>query len=181
VSIDGRDPHRLAPAERQHLLTFLPASRDIAWPLSASDLIRLGLPRPDDARVGELLATFDLEAMQSRRVDRLSTGERSRVLIARALAARPRLLLLDEPASNLDPLWQLKLMAGLAADVRGSEAAGLIAIHDLDLGARFADRLIVMDRGRIAADGPPASIMDSAVIAQVFGIERRDGRWHPAA
>jgi iron complex transport system ATP-binding protein len=179
VRIDGADPHVLPPGLRQQLYAYLPASRDVAWPLSASDLITLGLAEPDPVRVQELLRTFALEGMANRRIDRISTGERSRVLIARALAARPRLLLLDEPASNLDPLWQLKLMELLRSEARANGQAVLMAVHDLDLARFYADRLIVMAAGRIAADGEPEAVLEGPVVPSVFGIERADGRWRP--
>jgi iron complex transport system ATP-binding protein len=179
VRIGGADPHALPPRLRQQLYAYLPASRDVAWPLSASDLVALGVPEPDPPRIEALLRMFELENMAARRIDRLSTGERSRVLIARALAARPRLLLLDEPASNLDPLWQLRLMDLLHSEARGNGQAVLMAVHDLELARDHADRLIVMDKGRIAADGAPDEVLDSEVVPAVFGIERANGRWRP--
>jgi iron complex transport system ATP-binding protein len=102
------------------------------------------------------------------------------VLLARALAPRPRLLLLDEPVANLDPLWQVKLMERLKSVTRETGRAVLMASHDLDLAARFADRLIVMDKGRAVADGG-ADLLDGPQMRSVFGIERRDGAWWPAA
>ena len=177
VRIDGADPHALPPHLRQRLYSYLPASRDVAWPLSAADLITLGLPEADPDRIAELLGAFDLVDMADRRIDRMSTGERSRALIARALAARPRLLLLDEPTSNLDPLWQLRLMALLCQEARSNGQAMLVAVHDLELARGFADRLIVMDKGMIAADGDPDAILDGSIVQQVFGIKRDNGRW----
>ncbi len=94
-----------APARRAHLLSFLPASRDVRWPIPVRDVIALGLARPDPARVDHLLARLRLTDLAERPIDRLSTGERARALLGRALASRPRLLLLDEPLSNLDPAW----------------------------------------------------------------------------
>ena len=181
VRVDGADPHALPPHLRQRLYSYLPASREIAWPLSAGDLIALGLPQLDKARIDELLHIFELEDMAARRIDRMSTGERSRVLIARALAARPRLLLLDEPASNLDPLWQLRLMDLLRAEAQANGQAVLMAVHDLELARHHADRLIVMSDGRITADGEPDAVLDGPVVPAVFGIERVDGRWMPVA
>ena len=103
------------------------------------------------------------------------------MLIARALAPRPKLLLLDEPTANLDPLWQIRLMdAGPRARLGDGGRAALVAIHDLDAAARYADRVIVMDEGRIAADGDPAAILDGPQVRQVFGIERVGGEWRPA-
>jgi iron complex transport system ATP-binding protein len=151
VRIDGVDPFRLGPPKRQGLVTFAPASRDIKWPLVAKDLIRLG--GEDD--IEEILAILELGPFADRRVDRLSTGERARVLLARALAPRPRLLLLDEPVANLDPMWQLRLMDQLRRLTREKECAVLMASHDLTLAGRFADRLIVMEKGRTVADGGP--------------------------
>ena len=177
VRIDGVRPDSLPSARRRLLLSYLPASRDIAWPLTARDLVRLAA---DDREADEAMAALDLAAFAGRRVDRLSTGERSRVLIARALAPRPRLLLLDEPAANLDPLWQLRLMDGLRAAVGGGQGV-IAALHDLDLAARFADRLVLMDGGAMVAEGGPKAVLGSAKLGEVFGIERRDGFWHPSS
>ena len=176
VHIEGVDPHRLGPPSRQRLLTYLPASRDVKWPLAARDLIRLG--GEDD--VEPVLTELELQPFADRRVDQLSTGERARVLLARALAPRPKLLLLDEPVTNLDPLWQLKLMERLRNLTRESGRAVLMASHDLELAGRFADRLIVMDEGRAVADGGP-EILEGPVVRAVFGIEKRGSAWWPAA
>jgi iron complex transport system ATP-binding protein len=179
VSIEGRDRDRASPRERRRLLSFLPAAREAAWPLSVRDLVRLGLPLGAGADGADLaLAALQLEAFADRRIDRLSTGERSRVLIARALAPQPRLLLLDEPVANLDPLWQLRLMDSLLRLAREGQAV-LLALHDLDLAARYADRLIVMDGGRIVADGDPRTLIDGAEIRAVFGIQKSGGVWRP--
>jgi iron complex transport system ATP-binding protein len=138
----------------------------VPWPLVARDLIALG---GGDAAFPAL----ELDDLLDRRMDRLSTGERSRVLIARALAPRPKLLLLDEPTANLDPLWQIRLMELVRKELDGNRAA-LVAIHDLDAALRYADRIIVMDKGRIAAEG-----LDGPHVAAIFGIERVNGGWRP--
>jgi iron complex transport system ATP-binding protein len=165
VAVAAIDPRGLGPALRPQLLTYLPAARDLPWPLVARDLIVLGGGDND-------FAALELASLLDRRVDTLSTGERSRVLIARALAPRPRLLLLDEPTANLDPLWQIRLMELVRAELKGADRAALVAIHDLDAAARYADRIVVMDKGRIAAEG-----LDGPHVAEIFGIERVDGRW----
>ena len=167
VSVAGVDPRGLGPGQRPAYLTYLPASRDLPWPLKARDLIALG---GGDAEFGAL----QLEPLLERGIDTLSTGERSRVLIARALAPRPRLLLLDEPTANLDPLWQIRLMDLVREEIGRGGRAALVAIHDLDAAARHADRILVMDRGRIAAEG-----LDGPHVAEIFGIERVDGVWQP--
>lgn len=177
VRIGGEDPGAAAPDCRKRLLAFLPASRDAAWPLAARDVVRLGLPSAaDTGEADAALALLDLGAFSGRRIDRLSTGERRRVLIARALAARPKLLLLDEPTANLDPLWQLRLMARLREAVGAGQTA-LVAMHDLDLAARWADRLVLMDGGKIAADGAPGEVLASRAFQDAFSIERADGSW----
>jgi iron complex transport system ATP-binding protein len=161
------------------LLSYLPASRDVAWPVRARDLIALGLPDDSEDRIEDAINLLELSAFAERRVDRLSTGERSRVLIARALAAAPRLLLLDEPVANLDPYWQLRLMDILAGAAARGQAV-LLALHDLDLAGAYAERLILMAKGRIAADGKPADILSGSWIPEIFGVERSDGgRWRP--
>ena len=182
VRIDGVDPRALAPKQRMRLISYLPASRDVRWPLTAGDLVALGCAGPEDrARIPQLLDELDLAGFAQRRIDRMSTGERSRVLIARALVSRPRMLLLDEPAANLDPLWQLRLMEHLQSLVRIGDQALLVAVHDLELARHYADRLIIMERGAIAADGDPAELLAGPDLPRVFGIERREDRWMPVA
>lgn len=167
VTMDGSDPRSLGPGRRPNFLTYLPATRDIPWPLLGRDLIALGGGDAD-------FAALELTPLLGRRIDTLSTGERSRVLIARALAPRPKLLLLDEPTANLDPLWQIRLMELVREEIKGGGRAALVAIHDLDAAVRYADRILVMDEGRIAAEG-----LDGPHIAAIFGIERVGGAWQP--
>jgi iron complex transport system ATP-binding protein len=177
MTIDGVEPRALGPARRPSYLTYLPATRDVPWPLLARDLIALG---GGDA----VFPALELTPLLDRRVDTLSTGERSRVLIARALAPRPKLLLLDEPTANLDPLWQIRLMELVREEIgSGGRAergrAALVAIHDLDAASRYADRILVMDGGKVAAQG-----LDGPHVTEIFGIERVDGVWQqvsPAA
>jgi iron complex transport system ATP-binding protein len=171
VRIEDSDPDSLAPGARRRLLAYLPATRDVAWPVTARDLVALG-----GGVFDAVAADLDLEPLADRRMNELSTGERSRVLLARALAPRPRLLLLDEPAANLDPAWQLRLMALLREVVARGQAV-VAAFHDLDLAARHADRMLVMSGGRIAADGPPREILAGEVIRDVFGIRREGPDW----
>ena len=179
VAIDGVDARAAPPAERRRLFAFVPATREMLWPLTVRDVAALGLDAKDEA-IDAALEELALTAFSNRRVDRLSTGERSRVLIARAMAARPRLLLLDEPVANLDPLWQLRLMEMLRDHVRARGQGAIVALHDLDLAARYADRLIVMNDGRIAADGDPREVIAGPCIPAVFGIERSAEGWRPA-
>jgi iron complex transport system ATP-binding protein len=171
VRIGGIDPTGLASEARKRLLAYLPASHDIAWPVTARDLIALG-----GGRFEAVAPILDLEPLADRRMDRLSTGERNRVLLARALAPKPSLLLLDEPAANLDPAWQLRLMEALRACVAAGQAV-IAAFHDLDLAGRYADRILVMSGGRLAGDGPSAEILAGEVIQDVFGIRREGADW----
>ena len=182
VSIDGIDPRSLGPRQRMRLLSYLPASRDVRWPLTAYDLVALGCAGPEDrVRIPQLLDELDLASFARRRIDEMSTGERSRVLIARALVSHPTLLLLDEPAANLDPLWQLRLLDHLKRRAHHEGQALLVAMHDLELARHHADRLIIMEGGTIAADGDPAELLEGPDIPRVFGIERREDRWRPVA
>jgi iron complex transport system ATP-binding protein len=178
VHVDGTDVETLGPARRARILTYLPASRDLAWPIAVADLVALS--GAEQAEVRRMLARLHLETFARRRADRLSTGERSRALIARAMATGPRLLLLDEPTANLDPLWQIRLMEMLKSDLRDGGRAALVAMHDLDAAGRYADRLIVMRHGAVAADGDPREVLAGPVMARVFGIEQGAEGWRAA-
>lgn len=175
TTIGGEPLQFASPARRRRLLAFLPASRDVPWPIPVRDLIALGLDQPDPARIAELLDLLELESFADRPIDRLSTGERARVLLARALAARPGLLLLDEPLSNLDPAWALRILDLLDKEV-GRGATLLLSLHDLTLLGRF-DRVLLMDGGALRFDGAPATLLGSARFGEVFGVEPDAAGW----
>ena len=176
VSVDGEHVMTAGPARRPHLLTFLPASRDVVWPIRARDLVALGLTRDDPPRVASLLEQLELGAIADRPVTELSTGERARVLLARALAPSPRLLLLDEPLSNLDPYWVLRTLEFMRDTVRASGSAAIVSLHDIDRVPAF-DRVLLADHGRIAADLAPQEMLASDALQRSFRIERSDGAW----
>jgi len=175
VRIAGEELVAAPPGRRPQLATYLPASRDLAWPISARDVIALGLPRPDSRRVDHVIELLELEALANRPVDRLSTGERARVLFARALAPEPKVLLLDEPLSNLDPYWVLRLLEILREAVcEGSSA--LVALHDIDRVTAF-DRALLIDSGRFRADLSPNEMLRSSDLAEAFRIEAGPSGW----
>jgi len=175
LTVDGEDLRHASPPRRTRLLGYMPASRELVWPIQVRDVIALGLPSPDPDRVDELIALLELEALAGRPTDRLSTGERARVLLARVLAPRPRVLLLDEPLSNLDPYWVLRLLDLLRA-VATSGAAVIVALHDIDRMAAF-DRVVLVESGKIKADEPPASMFASEELQDAFRIRRAPDGW----
>ena len=176
VTVDGEDVASAPPTRKTRLLSFLPATRALVWPISTRDVIELGLPGVDAARVDELIDLLELGAFADRPVNSLSTGERSRVFFARALAARPRLLLLDEPLSNLDPYWVLKTLELLRIAGRETGCAILASLHDLSQAGAF-DRALLVDRARIIEDGAPVDVLGSAALSKAFGVQREGSGW----
>ncbi|AEW98465.1 ABC transporter ATP-binding protein [Streptantibioticus cattleyicolor] len=120
----------------------------------------------DHALVASALAAVDATALADRPFDRLSGGERQRVLIARALAQRPRLLVLDEPTNHLDIRHQLDVLGLL----RRLPATVLVALHDLNLAAYYCDRLYVLRDGEVTASGPPADVLTADLLREVYGV-----------
>ena len=175
VEIEGEDVEEAPMARRRQLLSFLPASRDVAWPISARDVIVLGLDRPDGARVDELICQLELASLADRPVNRLSTGERARVLTARALAARSRVLLFDEPLSNLDPYWVLRFL-DIFRDAASKGQAVLVALHDLSQIHHF-DRTLLIADGKVQMDEAPADLVASERFEALFRIRRANGGW----
>lgn len=174
VLVDGEEISHATPARRMRLLAILPATRSLIWPIAARDVIALGLPSADPNRVEELIAQLELRDLADRPVNQLSTGERTRVLLARALAAKPKMLLLDEPLSNLDPYWVLKTLEILRSEAQ--HAAVVASLHDLSQAAAF-DRMLLVDDGRIIADGPPDKVLKAPELSKAFRIERAGAGW----
>lgn len=178
VRLGGANIAGLTPMARARALSYLPQDREIAWAMTVERVVALGrfaygspsrLGSADRAAVERALAATRLDALRGRIALSLSGGESARMHLARLLAAETPVLLADEPTAALDPRHQLEVMAIL----KGKAAAGglvVTALHDLDLAQRHATRLIIMDRGRIIADGPPAQSMSAATLSGVFGV-----------
>ncbi|MEQ7872693.1 ABC transporter ATP-binding protein [Sphingomonas sp. ASV193] len=174
VSIDGIDLGEAGP-RRAQLVGFMPASRDLAWPIPVRDMIALGNPRLAPGEVAEWIARVELDTLADRPVNLLSTGERARVLMARVLAGKPPLLLLDEPLSNLDPYWVLRFLE--AIDQAAADGAiVLAALHDLSVADRF-DRALLIDGGAVVADDSPAKLLSDQRFADAFRVERNGAGW----
>lgn len=171
---------------RARALGYLPQAPEVAWDVTVEVLVGLGRlpwqaaplhrshasPAEDAAAVETAIAAMDLSHLRHRPVSHLSGGERSRVLIARVLAGQPRWLLADEPLANLD----LAHAATLVARLKAQAAAGagvVLVLHDLATAMNHADRVLVIDRGELAADGRPAAALTEATIGRVWGVSAR--------
>jgi iron complex transport system ATP-binding protein len=127
----------------------------------------------DVATVATILDELRLEPIALRYLSELSGGQRQMVAVAQALAREPRVLLLDEPTSSLDLQRQLELLQlvqGLAIE---RSMTVLIALHDLNLAARFVDRLVILHQGRAYADGAPGDVLTEMMLRHVYGVEAR--------
>jgi iron complex transport system ATP-binding protein len=113
------------------------------------------------------LRRCDIEPLAERRVDTLSGGEWQRVRLARALAQQPRILVLDEPTASLDVRHEMELFE-LVRTLVADGLAGLVVTHELNLAARFADRIVLLNRGKVVADGTPAEVLRPDVLTEVF-------------
>ena len=174
----------LSPRARARAIAYLPPDGRSAWPITARRLAALGrapflkplraLSAADEAAVDRALERAGATAFADQPVDQLSSGERARVMIARALAGEAEALLLDEPTAALDPRHQLAVMEIARAEAaRG--AAVLIAAHALDLIAAYADRAVLMQDGGVRADGPPEAVFTPALLEEVFGVTAPGG------
>jgi iron complex transport system ATP-binding protein len=121
--------------------------------------------------VSQILRLMGLEEMAMRMFDEISAGERQKVLLARALAQEPQILLLDEPTSNLDLRHQLEVLSLITAIARERGIAAIMAMHDLNLASRFSDKIIALMEGKVYDAGEPRSVITPENIRSVYGVE----------
>ncbi|KJK51331.1 ABC transporter ATP-binding protein [Lentzea aerocolonigenes] len=169
VLIDGTNVHKRHDLARE--LAALTQESQVEFDFTVAEIVEMGrLPHERSVRdaqaVRDALATVDITHLASRSFLSLSGGERQRVLIARAIAQEPRVLVLDEPTNHLDIRHQLEVLA-LA---RGLGITVLTVLHDLNLAASYCDRLCVLDEGRLVASGTPAEVLVPELIAKVFHV-----------
>lgn len=172
VRLDGRSLAAMPPRERAREIGYLPQTPEIAWDVPVRRLVELGRMPHGDARaepVDAALAALDLTQFADRRAQHLSGGETARVLLARVLAGEPRWILADEPLAALDLAHQLALLRHLRA--AADAGVGVVfVLHDLALAMNHADRAIVLDRGRLVADGHCEAALSAEVVARVWQV-----------
>jgi len=174
----------LATKRRRDLareMAFVPQTEAIAWGFRVRDVVAMGrAPHQgvwmhesagDRAAIDDAIGRCHLEALADRRVETLSGGEQRRVSIARAMAQRPRVLLLDEPAAFLDVRHRLSFYRLLADAASRDGIACVVAMHDLDAAARFASAAILMREGRVLASGTPDDVMTPARLEAALDAE----------
>lgn len=175
--LSGDDVRALSPRQRAERVAYLPQERRIAWNLPTIEIAALGAPflTGEQAlmRARAALEEVGVGHLADRGAAEMSGGERARVLLARALASPSPLLLADEPIAGLDPDAQRLVLERLRARADAGQGV-LVSLHDLTLAAASADRIVVLDAGRVVADGPPLEALAPAVLRRTFGL---DGRW----
>ncbi len=189
VRIDGADVTAVPRADLARRIAYVPQGQLLHWPLTVERLVGLGrLPHlapmsrigaADTAAIERAMERADVLELRDRIATELSGGERARVLFARALAVEAAALIADEPLASLDPGHQIDVMDMLRAEAAGG-ALVIAVLHDLTLAARYCDRLLLIDGGRIVADGPPADVLTSERLHSVYGIDARvetGGAW----
>jgi len=151
-------------------VAWLPQDARCAWGLTIAQVAALGrIPHGDanEAAIDRALAACGIAHLRDARVDRVSGGQARRAMLARAFATDPAALLLDEPVADLDPAACFEIMDLLRRTAHAGRAV-VVVLHALDLALRYADRMVVMQDGRIVADAPPEAALPAAAAA--FGL-----------
>ncbi len=180
LDVLGRPVRAWRPRELARRLAFVRQATALSFDFTVEELVLLGRAphkgwlegdtRADRARVREALARVDLTGFEHRSMLSLSGGEQQRVLLAQALVQEAEILLLDEPTAHLDVHHQFEFVQHVHGLVRQGHTV-IAAFHDLELAARFADRLVVLDRGHLAAAGPPQDVLTTSLLADVFRMD----------
>ncbi len=180
VTLNGTSIRRIPVAKRSRQLAWVAQSGPVNWPLTVERIVTLGR-RPhmgawqkltdDDTRaIDAAITATDCDALRQQDATTLSGGERTRMLLARALATEPKVLLADEPVAALDLKHQLQTM-NVLRNFSAQDRCCLVVLHDLSLAARYCDRLYLMQQGSMVADGTATEVLSSDNLREVYGVE----------
>ncbi|MFF3651299.1 heme ABC transporter ATP-binding protein [Streptomyces sp. NPDC002181] len=175
VRIDGRPVGDWAAPDLALRRSVLPQSAEMSFPFPVGDVVRMGRAPwagteradADGEAVAAAMAATEVAGFAARPFSALSGGERARVALARVLAQRAPLLLLDEPTAALD-LRHQELVLRICRERAAAGDAVVVVLHDLGLAAAYADRAAVLHDGRIAVDGPPAEVFEGGLLSRVY-------------
>ena len=180
VLIEGSNLKGSTPREIARTLGLVPQIAPYTQGFTALELVTMGRyphigrfqveGKGDSLIARKAMRVTETEQFADRTLDTLSGGERQRIFVSRALAQQPRILLLDEPTSNLDVLHQLKVL-GLVRRLVDGGLTAIAAIHDLQMAARYCHQLALMKRGQVLAQGPPDQVLTPQTIESAFGVK----------
>lgn len=179
VALDGTDLRTLSRGAIARRIAVVPQVFDTLFPFTVREIVTLGRTArlrafagpsaADRLAVEDALSLLELDDLAERRIDTLSGGERQRAVLAMALAQETEVLLLDEPTVHLDPGHQRATLA-LARDLARSKGIAIAAVlHDLNLASAMAERIVIVDEGRVVADGAPGAVLTQRTVERVFG------------
>ena len=178
----GRDLTKWSAAERGAAAGYLPQQLEPAWNYSVEEIVALGASRAAASRpIADLIGEHGLKDLAGRRWNALSGGERARTMLAATVAPRPGIILADEPGASLDIRHRLDLAHRLRS--LAETAVVVVIMHDLDLAARFCDRIVLLEAGRVVADADAESVVHDPELERVFNIRLqrqkldRDSDW----
>lgn len=176
VRLDGKDIWQLSPREAARKVAAVLQETPSDFPFSVLDIVLMGrIPHCggfsswsdlDHEKAHHALEHLDLQRFSNRAISTLSGGERQRVLVARALAQDPGLIVLDEPTNHLDIRYQLEILDQLKA----LSITVITALHDINLAADFADKIALMAHGRLLSFGAPEVVLTDAALSHAFGV-----------
>ena len=182
IMLDGRPVEQWTATDRARRLAYVQQAPSLTFDFTVEDLVLLGrtphrgwmqrYQSNDRERARDALRRVDLEGFADRSVLSLSGGERQRVFLAQALVQDADLLLLDEPTSHLDVQYQFSVLEEVQALVAAGRTV-ITVFHDLERASRYAERLLILNDGRLVADGPSVGVLTPECIAEVFGMEAR--------
>ncbi|HDN67967.1 iron ABC transporter ATP-binding protein [ANME-1 cluster archaeon ex4572_4] len=188
VTLNGQDIKKMQQMELARRIGYIPQNSSQVFPATVFDTVLMGR-RPhlgwrssekDTEKVLEVLELMKIEEFAMRDIHELSGGQQQKVFIARALTQEPDILLLDEPTSNLDIRHQLEVLDVIKEVVRRRGISAVMAIHDLNLASRYADRIVMLNGGRVFAAGEPSAVLTQENIKQAYGVvaevKREKGR-----
>lgn len=178
VELSGDDIAGLSPVQQARRRAVLPQEHVVGFSFTCREVVQMGrFPwnrtrrnSDDDAAVAAAMTECGVSEFADRPFSTLSGGERARVALARVFAQETTVLVLDEPTAALDLQYQESVMELVRARVDAG-AAALVIVHDLSLAASFADTTVMLDHGRVAAAGPPATTLTAQRVEQVYGVD----------
>jgi iron complex transport system ATP-binding protein len=180
IRIDGQDLIKMDPQGRARLVSVIPQARNLPPAFTTREVVQMGrtpyvgwlgqLSRQDADIIEQSMTRTNIIDLADRMMGELSGGEQQRVLVARALAQQPKLLLLDEPTTHLDIQYQISLLDLILKLAHEDHIAILMAIHDLNMAAHYAERILLMVDGRIASEGTTGQVMTSEVLSAVYRV-----------